>query len=286
VSYNQRSWHGLDTAYNLTWSKCYDYNSVNRGGFGDYPQINNANPVGSTALATPNFRDSRGLCDHDVRLNFNVSGVYQIPAIPHLGRLGNGWGLSTVYTALSGRPFSAVLNGSSEGSGQGLVGDSIRAAWDGSPVRYNTRNPDRYVIETYTQPGQFDPCNTSDAGGLPLSPFYFPCDGAVGNSNRNQLTGPGLSQWDMSLFKSTKITERLSVELRWEVYNLFNHGNFHYLPDNLFLGTCTNVLSNGACDPTEHAYGTIVKTSDVNAGNPVIAQGGPRNMNFSLKFTF
>ena len=287
VSYNQRSFHGLDTEYNLTWSKCYDYNSVNRGGFGDYPQINNSNPVGSTALATPNFRDSRGLCDHDVRLNFNISGVYQIPTIPHLGqRLGGGWGLSTVYTALSGRPFSAVLNGSSEGSGQGLVGDSIRAAWDGSPVRYNTRNPDRYVIETYTQPGQFDPCNTSDAGGLPLSPFYFPCDGAVGNSNRNQLTGPGLSQWDMSLFKSTKITERLSVELRWEVYNLFNHGNFHYLPDNLFLGTCTNVLSNGACDPTEHAFGTIVKTSDVNAGNPVIAQGGPRNMNFSLKFTF
>ena len=286
VSYNQRSFHGLDTEYNLTWSKCYDYNSVNRGGFGDYPQINNSNPVGSTALATPDFRDSRGLCDHDVRLNFNISGVYQIPTIPHLGqRLGGGWGLSTVYTALSGRPFSAVLNGSSEGSGQGLVGNSIRAAWDGSPVRYNTRNPDQYVIETYTQPGQADPCgNTS--GGLPLSPLYFPCDGAVGNSNRNQLTGPGLSQWDMSLFKSTKITERLSVELRWEVYNLFNHGNFHYLPDNLFLGTCTNVLSNGACDPAEHAFGTIVKTSDVNAGNPVIAQGGPRNMNFSLKFTF
>jgi hypothetical protein len=29
-----------------------------------------------------------------------------------------------------------------------------------------------------------------------------------------------------------------------------------------------------------------VKTSDVAAGNPVIAQGGPRNMNFSLKLTF
>jgi hypothetical protein len=46
------------------------------------------------------------------------------------------------------------------------------------------------------------------------------------------------------------------------------------------------VLAGGACDPSEHAFGTIVKTSDVAAGNPVIAQGGPRNMNFSLKFTF
>ncbi len=286
ASFNQRSWHGFDTQYNLTWSKCFDYNSVNRGGAGDYPQINNDNPVGSTALATPNFADSRGLCDHDVRLNFNVSGVYEIPAIPHLGqRLGKGWALSTVYTALSGRPFAAILGGGSESSGQGLVGNSIRAAWDGTPVHYNTRNPDEYVIETYTQVGQADPCgNTS--GGLPLSPFFIPCAGNVGNSRRGQLIGPGLSQWDMSLYKSTKITEKLSVELRWEVYNILNRANFHYFPDNNVLGSCTTVLAGGACDPSEHAFGTMVKTSDVAAGNPVIAQGGPRNMNFSLKFTF
>jgi hypothetical protein len=286
ASYNQRGWHGFDTEYNLTWSKCFDYNSVNRGGFGDYPQINNNNPVGSTALPHPNFADSRGLCDHDVRLNFNVSGVYNFPAIPHFGeRLGKGWAISTVYTALTGRPFSAVLSGGSEGSGQGLIGRSIRAAWDGTPVRYNTRNPDNYVNETYTQVGQADPCGDT-SGGLPLSPFYVPCAGAVGNSRRNQLTGPGLSQWDMSLFKNTKITEKLSVELRWEVYNLLNRANFHHLPDNLFLGSCTNVLAGGGCTASEHAFGTIVKTSDVNAGNPVIAQGGPRNMNFSLRFTF
>jgi hypothetical protein len=286
ASFNQRSWHGFDTQYNLTWSKCFDYNSVNRGGAGDYPQINNDNPVGSTAPATPNFADSRGLCDHDVRLNFNVSGVYEIPTIPHLGnRLGKGWALSTVYTALAGRPFAAILGGSGETSGQGLVGNSIRASYDGSPIHYNTRNPDEYVIETYTQVGQADPCGDT-SGGLPLSPFFIPCAGTVGNSRRGQLIGPGLSQWDMSLYKSTKITERLSVELRWEVYNLLNRANFHYFPDNNVLGSCTTVLAGGACDPSEHAFGTIVKTSDVAAGNPVIAQGGPRNMNFSLKFTF
>ncbi len=286
ASFNQRSWHGFDTQYNLTWSKCFDYNSVNRGGAGDYPQINNSNPVGSTAPATPNFADSRGLCDHDVRLNFNVSGVYEIPTIPHLGnRLGKGWALSTVYTALAGRPFAAILGGGGETSGQGLVGNSIRASYDGSPIHYNTRNPDEYVVETYTQVGQADPCGDT-SGGLPLSPFFIPCAGTVGNSRRGQLIGPGLSQWDMSLYKSTKITERLSVELRWEVYNLLNRANFHYFPDNNVLGSCTTVLAGGACDPSEHAFGTIIKTSDVAAGNPVIAQGGPRNMNFSLKFTF
>jgi hypothetical protein len=294
VSYNQRAWRGLDTTYNLTWSKCFDYNSVNRGGAGDYPQIDNNNPVGSTALGHPDFRDSRGLCDHDVRLNFNLSGVYEIPAIRYFGeRMGKGWQIGTVYTALSGRPFTAILGGGSEGSGQGLIGNSIRSSWDGKPVHYNTRNPDNYVTETYTVAGQSDPCgdNTDSSGnftaGAPLSPFYVPCVGTVGNSRRNQLIGPGLSQWDLSFSKNTKVNEKVSVELRWEMYNLLNHGNFHYFPDNNVVGTCGLLISGtGACDPSQHAFATFVKTSDVASGNPVIAQGGPRNMNFSLKFKF
>jgi carboxypeptidase family protein/TonB-dependent receptor-like protein len=287
ASYNQRNWHGLDTQYNLTWSKCYDSNSVNRGGAGDYPQLNNINPVGSTAPAVANFANSYGLCDHDVRLNFNVGGVYRVPDLPYVGkRLGAGWQMSTIYTAISGRPFSALLTGN-DSSGQGLVGDSIRAAWDGTPIRYNTRNPDYYVQEKYTAPGQADPCGNLNggAGGLPLSPFYFPCSG-VGNSLRNQLVGPGLSQWDMALSKATNITERLSVELRWEVYNVLNHGNFYYLPNNILSSCSGNVVGN-LCQSVNGAnFGQINKTSDVASGNPVIAQGGPRNMNFVLKFHF
>jgi hypothetical protein len=273
TSYNQRDWHGLDTAYNFTWSKCLDESSFNRGGTGDYPQLQN--PL--------SIKDNRGLCDHDVRLNFNASGVYSFPTIPHLGeRLGKGWQLSTIYTAISGRPFSVLLGGGADPSGQGLSGSSIRAAWDGTPVKYNTRNPAQYVVENSIASGsvgQFDPCGRQNfddtlpnfvGGDIPLSPFYIPCPGTVGNSNRNQLIGPGLSQWDMTLMKNTKITERLNMEIRWEVYNILNRGNFYYFPDNTF----------GA------SFGTVTKTSDVAAGNPVIAQGGPRNMNFSLKFTF
>jgi outer membrane receptor protein involved in Fe transport len=273
TSYNQRDWHGLDTEYNFTWSKCFDLSSFNRGGTGDYPQLQN--PL--------SIKDNRGLCDHDVRLNFNASGVYSFPTIPHLGeRLGKGWQLSTIYTAISGRPFSVLLGGGADPSGQGLSGSSIRAAWDGTPVKYNTRNPAQYVVENSIASGsvgEFDPCGRQNfddtlpnfvGGDIPLSPFYILCPGTVGNSHRNQLIGPGLSQWDMTLMKNTKVTEHLNMEIRWEVYNILNRGNFYYFPDNTF----------GA------SFGTVTKTSDVAAGNPVIAQGGPRNMNFSLKFTF
>ena len=250
VSYNQRSWHGLDTQYNLTWSKCFDNNSVNRGGAGDYPQLQN--PL--------NIADSRGVCDHDVPLNFNVGGVYDFPTISHIdSRVGKGWRLSTIYTAISGRPFSVLVGGGTDHSGQGLSGSALRASWDGTPVHYNTRNPNQYFDETY------------DSAGNPLSPFFIPADGTVGNSTRNQLRGPGLSQWDASLIKDTKITERLSVQFRWEVYNLLNRANFYGIPNN--------TLNGGD-------FGKITKTPDVAVGNPVIAQGGPRNMNFALKFIF
>jgi hypothetical protein len=285
ASLNQRAWHGLDTQYNFTWSHCMDQNSVNRGGQGDYPQINNSNPVGSTAAATPNYQDSRGLCDHDVRLNFNVGGVYSFPAIPMLGKwAGKGWQLSSIFTAISGRPYTLVMGGGSDPSGQGLTGTGIRAAYDGSPIHYNTRNPDNYVSEIYSDGTRADPCGVSDLG-TPISPFYVPCAGAVGSSRRNQLIGPGLAQWDVTLAKNTYITERLNIEFRWEVFNVLNRANFYYIPNDT-LGGCSNVLASGQCAAGSASFNNITKTSDVASGNPVIAQGGPRNMNFSLKLIF
>jgi hypothetical protein len=47
--------------------------------------------------------------------------------------------------------------------------------------------------------------------------------GRVGNSGRNVLTGPPISNLDFGLFKNTVIRERQSIEFRWEMFNALNH---------------------------------------------------------------
>src|SRR5262249_9707472 len=157
-----------------------------------------------------------------------------------------GWQLSTIYTALSGHPFSVFKNGGSDPSGQGLAGTSIRGSFkEDTPVVIQTRNPTAYVSES----------------------FEAPVFGTVGNTPRSFLIGPGLSQWDITLAKNTKINEKVNVQLRWEVYNVLNRGNFSRFS-----------LDNGIQD-IGNGFGSLTETPDVAAGNPVIAQGGPRNMN-------
>jgi hypothetical protein len=50
-----------------------------------------------------------------------------------------------------------------------------------------------------------------------------PARGDFGNASRNALRLPGINNWDLTAFKSFPIRGRTQIQLRWEVYNLFNH---------------------------------------------------------------
>jgi hypothetical protein len=235
VSWRQNNWHGINTQYNLTWSKCIDYSSANRGGAGSAGQFQNPyDPAGN-----------KGPCDHDVTLNFNVGGVYNIPDFA--GKVGQGWVLSTIFTALSGRPYTA--NVGRDRSGQDF--DRVRADCAvGSTVEYNTRNPNDYIANPDI--------------------FSVPANGAVGTCGRNSLRGPGLAQWDLALVKNTKVGKDVTVQLRIEGFNLLNRANFGAMTSNIRSGN----------------FGKIQSTPDSDAVNPVISQGGPRAFVFAMKVLF
>jgi hypothetical protein len=63
----------------------------------------------------------------------------------------------------------------------------------------------------------------------------------VGNSGRNRFYGPGFTTVDFSIFKNTRITERIKAQFRAEFFNIMNHPNFaapNFLNDaNNSIGT-------------------------------------------------
>jgi len=56
--------------------------------------------------------------------------------------------------------------------------------------------------------------------------FTSPPWGSPSNNARNMWFGPGSWNWDMSFSKTTSLTERVKLELRFEGYNVFNHPHF------------------------------------------------------------
>lgn len=63
------------------------------------------------------------------------------------------------------------------------------------------------------------------------SAFAQPAIGAYGNSGRNLVRAPGAENVDASLFKNFSMAERLTLQMRFEAFNLFNHTNPGF-PDN------------------------------------------------------
>jgi hypothetical protein len=110
---------------------------------------------------------------------------------------------------------------------------------------------------TWINPNAFVSAGT-DAAGIPLP----------GNVTRNKYYGPGFQDVDLSVIKNIPIRERVRVQLRAEMYNLFNH-------INLVSGTGA-VSSSGIINDT---------IGDFN-GAPGIGPGEAFNMQLVAKIIF
>ncbi len=67
---------------------------------------------------------------------------------------------------------------------------------------------------------------------LNASAFDYPRDGngqrvhLEGNAGRNSIEQPGLNNWDLGVFKNTRVGERFNAQFRWEMFNAWNHTQF------------------------------------------------------------
>ena len=98
--------------------------------------------------------------------------------------------------------------------------------------------------------------------------FALPGKGDPGNAPRVCVRGPGINNWDLTLFKLFPIkSEQRSLQLRWEFYNLLNHTQFSGMDTTARFDPATGAQTNG-----QFGWATSART--------------PRLMQVSLRFKF
>jgi hypothetical protein len=217
VDVSKRLSQGLQFRANYTWSKNLDINSGLTGA-----QANNQPQM---VMNRNDLRRDWGPAALNITSQSSISTSYELPfgrgkrlwananGVP--GKLVNGWQINGIATLLTGFPFTPQIGTNRSGDG-------------------DTRNPDRPSL------------NPAFSGPVILgSPnqwfnpnaFILPAAGTWGNAGRGILTGPGLADLDVSLFKTTAIYERASLQFRAEFFNVLNHANFGTPNAVVFSGT-------------------------------------------------
>ncbi len=80
-----------------------------------------------------------------------------------------------------------------------------------------------------------------------------------GTMGRNVLRGPGINNWDLSLTKTTMITERQSIQFRVELFNAWNHAQFSNPDATGFDGTFGQVTSTRPHDSDTTSDARIIQ---------------------------
>jgi hypothetical protein len=163
-------------------------------------------------------------------------------------RLKEGWQITAIQAWHTGVPFSL---GEGDQADLGNNFDNVRPNLIGGCNVYANQN-----VHQWYNPACFAPS----------------AYGTIGNLGRNVLTGPGYVDTDMGVLKNTRITERVSLQFRAELFNLFNHSNFSF--------PSTGVFNEGSIFTNYQA------TPNTTAGQITSIVGNARQTQFSLKLLF
>jgi hypothetical protein len=228
---NKHFSHGLEFLGSYTYSKSLDYNSLSTGE--TYILQNAYNP-----------RGDYGPSEFDVRHRFVLSGFYELPF--KANRVVAGWQVGIITQAQTGNPLNPTV----------AINPGVSLT-----VRPNVTGP----IQVTGDPGAWFGSKTVFA-----AEFASPCVGTTchpGNLGRDSITGPSFVNTDFSVIKNTKLTEKLNLQFRGEMFDILNHPNF---------GNPALTFS-----PTSTTFGKITSTRF-----PTGDFGSARQIQFALKLLF
>jgi hypothetical protein len=271
-------YHSLQTTLSRRWGSGYFQAAYT------FSKSTDATSTGNTAFNTA-FNDestlaaSRGLSDFDRPHRFVASYRYDIPLFK--GETGakrallSGWAISGITILQSGAPFSVTDSAAGSAflglgftpgtlSGQLASGSTLASALSTGGIKSR--------IDGYLNPAAFTTapllyptlCDSTVAATAPPPNSNF-CTTNFGNLGRNVFRGPSQQNWDFSLIKNFKLTERQTLRFTTDFFNIWNHANF----------------GNPAVNDVE-----TIGTPNSPFGKITSTVGTPRLIQFSLRYAF
>lgn len=216
--------HGLTAQFAYTWSHQIDLETDDLTGV--------SNPF--------DLKYDRASGGYDRRNIFTANYVYNLPFFSH----GNMW----QHSALGGWVFSGVTT-----MENGLP-QNVTYGTDTLGLGGGTTNRPNLVGKVGGPKTRAEWFNTG-AFSAPIAPWNGGSNNGFGTAGRNAVVGPGLNNWNLSLFKSFALThsEATRLEFRVESYNTFNHTQFNGLDLGFTDGNFGQVTS--ANDPRVLQFG-------------------------------
>ncbi|HKV94377.1 MAG TPA: carboxypeptidase regulatory-like domain-containing protein [Candidatus Angelobacter sp.] len=275
VTWKLRNWRRVNSQLSWTWS-----HSIDNASDGEDFVPNAAQPDNSL-----NPGAEKGNSNFDARHRLTWMFGYTLPNPSVAKALTHGWSVNGLLRLSSGQPYNLNSFEDFNNSNEFFERPDIV----GNPFAGTGGHNKLLNLGAFAAPCDWDPVNGVCFGG-----FHF------GNLGRNAFIGPDFRNFDFSLAKDTKLNERLNMQFRADIFNLFNHPNFsnptlpNFLVDLETNGGVASVPGDPKCAAAPfigcRAFGQgflpTNATPDVAIGYPFLGGGGSRDIQLALKFTF
>ena len=200
MKFDKRFAGGFNVMSHYTWSKNIDFDGTY------YPR---------------DAKLARGVSSNNRAHVFFLASLYEVPfgkgrkymtnATKAVDFILGGWQLNGTWSLMAGQPFTPSYRDCNSDRDTGWC------------------RPNAVGDFSISDPGQFGWFKTASvpltANGQTDGPWQRPQRATFGTIGRNAIVGPSFGQWDMSFFKTFKLTERQTMQFRAESFNFTNHTN-------------------------------------------------------------
>jgi outer membrane receptor protein involved in Fe transport len=266
----KRMSYGLNFQLNYAWSKSLDTGTGNGHGSGIDIYQDAYRPAANYGLS--DFNSANTLVGQIVyELPFGRGRRFALPAAAE--QVAGGWRVSTLFQWHGGVPFTPVIQGST-------IASALDPGLSSSLSNGSTLYPDLVGNPRLSKP--------TNAMWFNPAAFANPAPGTFGDAGRNTLIGPGFANVNFSLAKEFTLRESLKLEVRADMFNVFNHISWANPDANVGIG-CSNNLSappvNGVC-PLVNTTPGVPQIADGTAGSITKTVGGTRMIQLGAHIRF